>query len=109
MLQGNVDLIVYRVLLPPRSVWCDSLHGITVQLHLLVLCLAALTYVGLMVVLCRFLLVLICPYKICVPMGWVGPLFVAAPFNESLGNLGAHRFPSISRDIFLWFSYSYLH
>ena len=36
-------------------------------------------------------------------MGWVGPLIVAAPYNELFGNLGAHRFPSISRDIFLWF------
>ena len=56
-------------------------------------CLAALTFKKLMVTLCRLLLVIICPYKICVPMGWVGPPFAATLFNEFLGSLGGPPFP----------------
>ena len=56
-------------------------------------CLAALTFWKLMATLCRLLLVVICPYQICVPMGWVGPPFVATLFNEFLGNLGGAPFP----------------
>ena len=56
-------------------------------------CLAALTFKKLMVTLCRLLLVFIFPYKICVPMGWVGPPFVTPLSNESLENLEGPPFP----------------